>query len=103
MPTVKDVIYKILEKQNPPYAWYYQSRRRQSTIPNETHITRLFKEECVFWTNEISSTNIPTSELRIVLQELYKASCGKDFVEYFEHHFLPVLLKYKNDMDIGGF
>ena len=94
MPTVKDVVYKIVRKRNPALAEYYYHHRHESIIPNDMHVQKLFNEEYRFWRDELKLLHIPSRELNKSLI-LFKQQVEKGkFLDGFEQHVLPLAVAY---------
>lgn len=94
MPTVKDVIYKVVKKQNVALAEYYLAYREESKIENDMQVKKLFQEEAIFWATEIDTLHIPSKMRKILYQKLREALSSRDYINVFENDIAPVIALY---------
>ena len=94
MPTVKDVIYKVVKKQNVALAEYYSVYREESKIENDMQVKKLFKEEAIFWAKEIDLLHIPSKVRTELYNKLREALSSRNYINVFENDIAPVIASY---------
>lgn len=94
MPTIKDVVYKILKEKNTPLAEYYQEYREERNEGIKGYkVQQIFWQEYDFWKEELNMLNIDSSLRDNLLYGMYNEIESGDYLAYFEKEVVPVLNK----------
>lgn len=94
MPTLKDVIYKIIKPENEALACYYQEYQEDRKDVKGYRLKEVFELEFNFWYNEINLLPIPDKKRTLVIENLHNAVNSLDYVTAFEVNVLPTLVRY---------
>lgn len=94
MPTLKDVVYKIIKEKNEALASYYYEFQTEDTSKRGYHLKDVFDNEYVFWYNEIIILPLDDAVKTNLLYDLHEAVSRGDYLKTFEDDVLPILLRY---------
>lgn len=94
MPTLKDVIYKVIKPKSEALAEYYREYREEEKGVKGYYMKKLYEGEYNFWYNEITLLRIPDRERIRVVENLHNAANSLDYITEFETNVLPILVRY---------
>lgn len=95
MPTIKDVVYKIINEKDKPLAAYYKEyRQEEDPIIKGYRVKEIFDREVDFWINELNILSIDSKTLENAVYDLNEKTGLGLFFDVFENTILPLLLKH---------
>lgn len=95
MPTIKDVVYKIIKKEDKALAaYYYEFKPKEDPNIKGYRVHEIFDREVDFWINELTILPIDSKTLENTVYDLHVKTGLGLFFDVFENTVLPLLLKH---------
>lgn len=95
MPTIKDVVYKIIKKEDKALAaYYYEFKPKEDPNIKGYRVHEIFDREVDFWINELTILPIDSKTLENAVYDLHVKTGLGLFFDVFENTVLPLLLKH---------